>query len=110
MPTTKPRRIRSRRTFTKEFKLQVLREIDAGTTLAEAARIHDVHPETIRVWRKMERKYGTRSFAGNGRAYTDEARIAQLERTLGQITLENALLRKALATLKEVDRRNVGKR
>jgi transposase len=109
MPASKPRR-RPRRTFTKEFKLQVLREIDAGTTIAEAARVHDVHPETIRVWRTTERKYGTRSFAGNGRAYTDDAKIAQLERTLGQVTLENALLKKALSTLKELDRRSGGKR
>ena len=42
----------------------------------------------------MERKNGERSFAGNARAYTDEARIAQLERTLGQLTLENALFEK----------------
>lgn len=109
MPTPKPRRTRTRRMFTKEFKLQVLRELDAGTTVAEAARIHDVHPETIRVWRKTEHKYGSRSFAGNGRAYTDEARIAQLERALGQMTLENSLLKKALASLKELDRRNGGK-
>ncbi len=110
MPTSKPRRARARRTFTKEFKMQVLREIDAGTSIAEAARVHDVHPETIRVWRKVERKYGERSFAGNGRAYTDEARIAQLERTLGQMTLENALLKKALSTLKDVDRRSGARR
>jgi transposase len=110
MPTAKPRRVRTRRTFTKEFKLQVLRELDAGSTIAELARVHDVHPETIRVWSKMERKYGSRSFAGRGRAYTDEARIAQLERALGQVTLENSLLEKALASLKELDRRNGGKR
>jgi len=104
------RRPRQRRTFTKEFKLEVLREIDGGCSVAEAARVHDVHPETIRLWRKTERKYGERSFAGNGHAYTDEARIAQLERTLGQLTLENALLKKALAMLKELDRRHGGKR
>jgi transposase-like protein len=34
MPTSKPRRVRTRRTFTKEFKLQVLRELDAGSTIA----------------------------------------------------------------------------
>lgn len=110
MPTSKPRRTRVRRTFTKEFKLQVLRELDAGSKIAELARVHDVHPETIRVWSKMERKYGSRSFAGRGRAYTDEARIAQLERALGQVTLENSLLKKALASLKELDRRSSGKR
>ena len=110
MPTSKARRARTRRTFTKEFKLQVLRELDAGSTIAELARVHDVHPETIRVWSKMERKYGAKSFAGRGRAYTDEARIAQLERALGQATLEISLLKKALASFKEIDRRNGGKR
>jgi len=106
MPAKKPHRAKSRRTLSKEFKLQVLHEVEAGTSIAETARIHDNHPETIRAWRKMERKYGERSFAGNGRAYTDEARIAQLERTLGQLTLENVLLKKALSSLKELERRN----
>ncbi len=110
MPTPKPRRKRARRTFTKDFKLQVLGEIDAGATIAQTARDHDVHPETIRVWRKTERKYGTRSFAGNGRAYTDEARISQLERALGQATLEISLLKKTLAALKELELRSGGRR
>jgi transposase-like protein len=76
MPAKRPRIVKHRRTFSKEFKLQVLQQIDSGTSIAEAARIHDVHPETIRAWRKLERKYGDRSFAGRGRTYTDEARIA----------------------------------
>ena len=105
MPRAKPRRV-----FSKEFKLQVLRDVDSGMTVAEASRVHDVHPETIRMWRRNEKKYGNRAFAGNGRAYTDEARIAQLERALGQMTLENSLLKKALAVLKEQERRNAGKR
>lgn len=87
MPAPKARRTRPRRTFTKEFKLQVLSEIEGGLSIAQAARDHEVHPETIRLWRKTERKYGDRSFAGNGRAYTDEARIAQLERPLGSLRL-----------------------
>jgi transposase len=103
-------RTKARRVFTKEFKLEVLREIDAGATIAETARIHQVHPETIRLWRNTHRKYGEKSFAGNGQAYSDEARIAQLERTLGQMTLENALLKKALTVLRELERSNGGKR
>ena len=103
-------RTKARRVFTKEFKLEVLREIDAGATIPEAARIHQVHPETIRAWRRTHRKYGEKSFAGNGRAYSDEAKIGQLERTLGQVTLENALLKKALSTLRELERSSGGKR
>ena len=101
---------RSRRVFTREFKLEVLRELDGGTSVAEAARIHNVHPETIRLWRKTERKYGDRAFAGNGRAYSDEAKIAQLERALGQATLEISVLKKTLNALKELDRKNGGRR
>jgi len=103
-------RLKSRRSFSKEFKLQVIRDVDGGMSIAEAARVHDVHPETVRLWRKNEHKYVERAFAGNGRAYTDEAKIAQLERALGQMTLENALLKKALTLLKEQERRAGAKR
>lgn len=51
-----------------------------------------------------------RAFAGNGGAYTDDAKVAQLERTLGQVTLENALLKKAITVLKELERRSGAKR
>ena len=83
-----------RRSFDKEFKYHILREIDAGTTVASVAREHGVHPETIRLWKRQQRKYGDRAFAGNGNSYSDEAKIAQLERTLGQMAAENALLKK----------------
>jgi transposase len=99
-----------RRVFSREFKLGVLREIDTGASVAQTARNHDVHPETIRLWRRTELKYGERAFAGNGHAYTDEARIAQLERALGQATLEIALLKKTLSVLKEQERKAGGRR
>lgn len=99
-----------RRTFDKEFKYQILREIDAGTTVASVAREHGVHPETIRLWKRQQRKYGERAFAGNGNAYSDEAKIAQLERTLGQMAAENALLKKAINTLQQLSRKGDGRR
>lgn len=101
---------RHRRSFTKEFKQNVLREIDTGLSIAQAARKFEVHPETVRQWRTRERKYGERAFAGNGNAYTDEARIAELERTIGQLTLENRFLKKLNAALKDVDRKSDGRR
>ena len=88
-----------RRQFTKEFKLQVIREIEAGKSLAQAAREHQLHPNTILKWRKLHEQYAERAFAGNGQTYKDEARIAELERMVGQLTMENALLKKALSRL-----------
>lgn len=88
-----------RRQFTREFKLQVIREIEAGKSVAQAAREHQLHPNTILKWRKLHLQYAERAFSGNGQAYKDEARIAELERMVGQVTMENALLKKALSRL-----------
>ena len=88
-----------RRQFTKEFKLQVIREIEAGKSVAQAAREHQLHPNTIIKWRQLHQQYAERAFAGNGQTYKDEARIAELERLVGQVTMENSLLKKALSRL-----------
>ena len=88
-----------RRQFSRDFKVQVLREIEAGKTLAQAAREHQVDAGTLVAWRKQHEQYGEQAFAGNGHAYTAEARIAELERLLGQLTMENALLKRALSRL-----------
>ncbi len=83
-----------RRDFTKEFKLKVLAELDSGMRMAQLARKYQVHPNTILNWRKQSRKYKDRAFAGRGKAYTDESRIAELERMVGRLTMENDLLKK----------------
>lgn len=88
-----------RRRFTREFKLQVVREIEAGKPVAQAAREHQIHPTLIRRWEKEHLRYAEQAFAGNGNRYKDEARIAELERLVGQLTMENALLKKALLRL-----------
>ena len=89
-----------RRQFTREFKLQVVREVDAGKPMAQVARQHQLNP-TVAKWRKQLRQYPQTAFAGHGHAYTDEARVAELERIVGRLTMENDLLKKALALLDE---------
>jgi transposase len=88
-----------KREFTREFKLQLLREIEAGKSVAQASREYQIHPTMIGRWRKQLSQYADRAFAGNGHIYKDEARIAELERMIGQLTMENALLKKALSRL-----------
>ncbi|GAC1658502.1 MAG: transposase [Acidobacteriaceae bacterium] len=88
-----------RRQFTKEFKLHVIREVAAGKTLAQAAREHELHPNLIRKWQTLYAEHGQQAFAGHGKAYSDEAKIAELERLIGQLTIENAFLKRLLAHL-----------
>ncbi len=90
-----------RRAFTRDFKLQVIREIEAGKSQAAAAREHRVTANTISKWLGQYRKYKERAFAGNGNAYTDEARIAELERMVGRLTMENDFLKKVLSSLEK---------
>ena len=96
--------LKHRRQFTREFKLQVLAEITAGKSLAQAAREHQLSPTLINRWQKQHRQYPKQAFSGNGRAYTDEARIAELERMVGRLTMENDLLKKALQRLETQSR------
>lgn len=90
-----------RRSFTRDFKLQIIREVEAGKSQAQAAREYQITENTISKWRKQHRKYNDRAFAGRGHAYTDEARLAELERMVGRLTMENDLLKKLLQKLNE---------
>jgi transposase len=88
-----------RRTFTREFKLQVIREVEAGKTQAQAAREYQVSDNTISKWRQQLRQYKERAFTGRGHAYTDESRLNELERMVGRLTMENDFLKKLLQKL-----------
>lgn len=90
-----------RRRFTREFKLQVVREVEAGKSVGQAAREHQIHPNLITRWRSESAKYAGKSFAGNGNRYKDEARIAELERMVGRLAMENEFLKKVLSQLEE---------
>ena len=89
-----------RRTFTREFKLKVIREIEAGKSQAQVAREYQITENTISKWRRQHRQYQDRAFAGRGHGYTDEARMHELERMVGRLTMENDFLKKLLQNWK----------
>lgn len=98
-----------RRRFTKELKIEVVQEVESGLPLAEASRRYEVHPNLIRKWRELYQENGDRAFAGHGKVYREEARIAALERKIGQLTMENEFLKKLIAlskSLKKTDKNN----
>jgi transposase-like protein len=93
-----------RRVFSRELKLQVVREAEAGTPLAELARQHELHPSMIQKWLQLYRTKGETAFrpGANGEqnpARVSERRIAELERIIGQMTIENTFLKKVLQRL-----------
>src|ERR671921_1157790 len=88
------------RTYTVEFKRRLVEEhLGEGTSLNRLARRHDISRELLRSWVK---KYEAGEFAGDGPAKADrrayEAKIAGLERKVGQLTMELDLLKKGLAS------------
>ena len=86
-----------RRIFTKEFKQQILHQVQAGKSIAQASRENELHPNLIAKWQKLHEQYAQNAFQGNGHAYTQEAKIAELERLIGQQTVEIGFLKKVLA-------------
>ena len=88
------------RAWTVEFKRQVIEEhLGGGTSLSQLARRHDISRELLRTWVK---KYEAGEFAGGGSPGADrracEAKIAGLERKVGQLTMELDLLKKGLTS------------
>jgi transposase len=90
----------TRRRFTPAFKLQVVREIEAGKPVAVAAREHQLHPNLIYRWKRKYRDGGPNALApAVNPAPNGEAKIAELERLIGQLTIENSFLKNVLARL-----------
>ncbi len=87
------------RTYTIEFKRQLVEEHLGGVSLTELARRHDISRELLRIWVK---KYEAGEFASDGPPKSDrrayEAKIAGLERKVGQLTMELDLLKKGLTS------------
>jgi transposase len=86
----------SRRTFTREFKLQAVRRLEMGVSVAELARALEVNPNVLHRWRREQQQGPGNSFPGNGRRRWAEGRIAELERKVGRQALEIDFLRDCL--------------
>lgn len=99
---------KKRRRYSKDFKLSVIRELEAGEDVSEVVRKHNLHPSLPPRWKKEYYDDPDNSFSGNGSTYKLEARNAELERLVGQLYAENDFLKKAIVNLekfKEEERR-----
>ena len=91
----------SRRNFTKEFKLEAVRRLEAGVSLAEVARGVEVSPNVLQRWRREFRQAPGNAFPGHGQRRWPEGKIAELERKIGQQAVEIDFLKACLQRIEE---------
>ena len=91
----------SRRRFTREFKLAAMQRLEHGISIAEIARAMEVNPNLLHRWRSEFRQGPGNAFPGHGQRRWSEGRIAELERKIGQQTLEIDFLKGCLQRIEE---------
>jgi transposase len=91
----------SRRIFTKEFKLAAVQRLEQGVSLGEVARALEVNPNVLHRWRREIRQGPGNVFPGHGKQRWSEGRMAELERKIGQQTLEIDFLKGCLQRIDE---------
>lgn len=91
----------SRRQCTRKFKLAAVRRLEAGVSITEVARGLEVNPNVLHRWRREFRQGPGNVFPGNGQRRWSEGRIAELERKIGQQTLEIDFLKGCLQRIEE---------
>jgi transposase-like protein len=65
------------------------------------ARQLEVSANTLHRWRREFREQPTKAFSGQGRRVLAESREAELERKIGQLTMENDFLKTLLRSFEE---------
>jgi transposase len=93
-----------RQEYSRELKIAAMREIDSGKSMAEVARMYQLSPKRLEVWKGEWRAKGELAFPGKGarpQPRLDAERIAELERKIGQQTMELDFLKKALRRFRE---------
>ena|SRR5690242_17737189 len=97
----------SRAVYSRDLKITAMRALDSGSTNAEVARKYQLSPKLLERWRSEWRAKGELAFPGIGRrgmdtpGLDDARRIAELERKIGQLTMENDFLKKAFQHFKD---------
>jgi len=90
---------KARINYTKEFKLAILSQVESGIPVAQVARENGLHSALVFRWKKEFIDNPEKAFAGSGHPYKVQARVAELERTIGRLYAENEFLKKTLETM-----------
>ena len=92
------------RTFSPEFKAQVVLEVLSGRSIAEVCREHALKYDLVVRWKTQFLANAPRLFQLEQPSQIDQARIAELERMLGRLTMELEIAKKVSSLLKSPGR------
>lgn len=99
--------MRNRRAFSAEFKARVVLEVLSGAkNAAEVCREHEIKPQVFASWKAQFVENAPQLFAQGRTDDASQSRIGELERLLGQKTLELEIAKKASDILTSHQRRN----
>jgi len=99
--------MRKRRTFRPEFKAKVVLECISGVkSVSEACREYQLSPVLVGKWRAEFIENAAAIFEKNHKGAESQNQIADLERLVGRLTLENDMLKKASSVLHAPTHRN----
>ena len=93
---------RERRKFSRDFKIKVVQAYESGVSAVELSRQFEIHPNVIYGWSRAYRKDPIKAFQTDQHDTTQDQRIAELERMIGRLALENEFLKKALSHAKSI--------
>jgi transposase-like protein len=99
--------MRTRRSFTSAFKAKVVLECVSGEkSISDACREYQLSPILVSKWRAEFIENSAAIFERNHKGSEDQNRIADLERLVGRLTMENEMLKKASSILNAQAKRN----
>jgi len=97
----------TRRIYTREFKLAAIKQVESGKAVGLVARQLELDQHMIHRWVREFKKEPKEAFRGQGNK-REESRVAELERKIGQMAMENDFLKKVLAALEEQQAEELG--
>mgnify|MGYP003463495822 FL=1 len=84
---------RQRRTFTPEFKLQLVKLYENGKSRADISREYDITPSALDRWIKNHQETG--SFAAKDNRSEEENELSRLRKENQRLMMENDILKQA---------------
>jgi len=83
--------------YTLEFKLEAVRLVESGQSIAEASRSLGVVEQTLANWVKLSRAGKLKEVVGKTDVTAEQMEIARLRAELARVTMERDILGKATA-------------